>query len=172
MRISTLIFFLVFIFLFSCTQREEKPDNGSVIPLRERSAVNLSIMQLDERLSGADSLVFIFYNDPHGKDSLRYTRFYRQYATIDSALIQFVKANLLDSTTRFEKIKKCHSEGKIWCFKKGEIFQTIYFSSFSEDCSFLYIIRDGQFYYSGIPGEMTRKLGEIQKKAFEPGSVK
>ena len=169
MRLSGLIIFLVSSFVVSCSQADKKQvKDAQVISSPAIIDENLSLKQLDERLTEADSLVFIFYKDPQGKDSLRYTRFYKQYATVDTALIAFVKANLSDRTTRFERIIKCRSEGKIWCFKKGEIFQTIYFSSFSTDCSFLYIIKHGQFYYSSISAEMSAKLRKLRTVAIEP----
>lgn len=126
-----------------------------------------SILQLDERLNSADSLVFVFYKDPHGKDSLRYTRYYREYQSTDSATILGVINNLKDSTQRLEKIKNCHSEGKIWCFAKGNVFQTIYFSAQNKDCSFVYIIKNGQFYYSNISKELVTQLERLKPLAKE-----
>jgi len=168
MRVSTLLFLFLSSFLFSCTQADNNKADTLIVSTSEINSQNLSIIALDERLHAADSLVFVFYKDPQGKDSLRYTRFYKQYASIDTNLIKFVKDNLQDSTTRFEKIKNCRSEGKIWCFTKGEIFQTIYFSSFSSDCSFLYIIKNGQFYYSAISSAMSKNLNELETKAVDP----
>ena len=168
MKVSTLILCFASAFLLSCNQADSKKVNESSPLTVKNVEENLSILQLDERLIEADSLVFVFYKDPQGKDSLRYTRFYKQYATVDSSLVNFVKSNLKEPTTRLERIKKCRSEGKIWCFRKGEIFQTVYFSSFSDECSFLYIIKNGQFYYAGISNEMSKKLKELQAKALEP----
>ena len=168
MKVSTLILCFASAFLLSCNQADSKKVNESSPLTVKNVEENLSILQLDERLIEADSLVFVFYKDPQGKDSLRYTRFYKQYATVDSSLVNFVKSNLKEPTTRLERIKKCLSEGKIWCFRKGEIFQTVYFSSFSDECSFLYIIKNGQFYYAGISNEMSKKLKELQAKALEP----
>ena len=127
-----------------------------------------SILQLDKRLLAADSLVFVFYKDPHGKDSLRYTRYYTQYSSTNTALIRSVLQALNDSTERLERIKKCHSEGKIWCYRSGNIFQTIYFSAHNKDCSFVYIIKNGQFYYSKLAGNLAVKLAELKGLAKEP----
>lgn len=168
MKVTTLILCFASAFLLSCNQADSKKVNQSSPLTVNNVEEKLSILQLDERLIEADSLVFVFYKDPQGKDSLRYTRFYKQYATVDSSLVNFVKSNLTEPTTRFERIKKCRSEGKIWCFRKGEIFQTVYFSSFNDECSFLYIIKNGQFYYATISKEMSKKLKELQVKALEP----
>ncbi len=76
--------------------KEEKP----VIEINSLQGATGSIMQLDERLNGMDSLVFVFYKNPHGQDSLRYTRYYKEYHSTDTGLIQLVKHNLGDSTER------------------------------------------------------------------------
>lgn len=150
-------------------------NNGNDQPKKETTAIatthtsepgeGSAILQLDGRLHDTDSMVFVFYKDPHGKDSLRYTRYYSEYHSTDTAIIQLVKNNLLDSTQRLEKIKKCRSEGKIWCFAKGNVFQTIYFSAHSKDCSFVYIIKNGQFYYSDISNSLVKQLAELKRLA-------
>ena len=127
----------------------------------------VSIAALDSRLANADSVVMLFYNDPHGADSLRYTRYYTQYNSNDTALLGNLKASLTDATVKLEKIKNCRSEGKIWVFKQGQIFQTIYFSSKDAACSFLYIIKDGFFYYAAMPYGFAVQLKSLQKKAVE-----
>ena len=127
-----------------------------------------SIMQLDGRLKDVDSLVFIFYKDPHGTDSLRYTRFYKDFHSTDTALIALVQNSLHDSVERLERVRPCRSEGKIWCFRRGDIFQTIYFSAHNKDCSFVYIIKNGQFYYSKLAGNLATKLAELKGLAKEP----
>lgn len=144
-------------------------NNNKVIPSAEvADTVKLvSIKDLDVRLAGADSLAIVFYKDPHGTDSLRYTRYYTQYNSADTALLADLKTNLEASTVKLEKIKNCRSEGKIWVFRQGQVFQTIYFSSKDAACSFLYIIKDGFFYYSAMPYGFAVQLKSLQKKAIE-----
>lgn len=166
MKAHHFIFCLSAIF-FACNEGQQKPAQQEAKTQNHSVGDGSSILQLDERLQHADSLVFVFYKDPHGKDSLRYTRYYTQYSTTDAALIRIVIENLKDSTQRFEKIKQCHSEGKIWCFAKSEIFQTIYFSAHNKECSFVYIIKNGQFYYSDISSGLSKKLAELKPKASE-----
>lgn len=127
-----------------------------------------SILDLDERLNEMDSIVFVFYKDPHGSDSLRYTRYYREFHTTDSGLIGMVANNLKSETERLEKIKPCRSEGKIWCFSKGNIFQTIYFSAHKSTCSVVYIIKNGQFYYSALDSALALGISELKPQAREP----
>jgi len=126
-----------------------------------------AIMELDDRLNKTDSLVFVFYKDPHGKDSLRYTRYYKEFHSIDTGIIHLLKVNLKDSTQRLEKIKNCRSEGKIWCFTKGNVFQTIYFSAHNKECNFVYIIKNGQFYYSVMSIALANKLSDLKLLAKE-----
>lgn len=166
MKAHHLIFYLTVLF-FSCNEGQQKPALQEFTTEKPEVVEGSSILQLDERLQYADSLVFVFYKDPHGKDSLRYTRYYTQYSTTDAALIHFVQDNLKDSTQRLEKIKNCHSEGKIWCFAKSEVFQTIYFSAHNNECNFVYIIKNGQFYYSDIGSGLSKKLTELKPKSTE-----
>ena len=152
-------------------------NNGNDQPKKETTAIEATvatepgegsaILQLDERLKDTDSMVFVFYKDPHGKDSLRYTRYYSEYHSTDTGIIYLLKDNLKDSTQRLEKIKNCRSEGKIWCFTKGEVFQTIYFSAHNNNCSFVYIIKNGQFYYSDINDKLAAQLAALKPLAKE-----
>lgn len=151
--------------LFACNGNS---NNKPIVSAEVADTVQLvSIAKLDSRLASADSLVILFYKDPHGTDSLRYTRYYKQYNSTDSNLLADLKANLLASTVKLERIKNCRSEGKIWVFKQGQIFQTIFFSSKDAECSFLYIIKDGWFYYSAMPYGFAVQLKSLQKMAVE-----
>lgn len=129
-----------------------------------------SIASIDSSLAQADSMVFVFYNDPHGKDSLRYSRFYKEVHSTDAAMLKLVKQHLGLATERMEKVKPCRNEGKIWCFAGGEILQTIYFSASPQGCTYIYIIRNGQFYYSPLPLALAAALAEMKPKASAPAS--
>jgi len=164
---TTLLLLLLFT---ACNNGNDQPkkDVASIATtLASEPAEGAAIMQLDERLNEADSLVFVFYKDPHGKDSLRYTRYYSQFHSTDTGIIHLLKDNLKDSTQRLEKIKNCRSEGKIWCFTKGNVFQTIYFSAHNQQCSFVYIIKNGQFYYSDMSKNLANKLAGLKPLAKE-----
>ena len=169
MKIYHLLIYSFLLLAVACNSVPEKVSSSQqpTVTVAVDPVEGSPIIQLDERLAATDSMVFLFYKDPHGKDSLRYTRYYTQHSSTDTSVIQFVLQGLNDSTERFEKIKKCHSEGKIWCFRKGEIFQTIYFSAHNKDCSFVYIIKNGQFYYSDISKNLSAKLVELKPLALE-----
>jgi hypothetical protein len=119
-------------------------------------------------MNNADSLVFVFYDDPFGEDSLRYTRFYTQYQTRDAAIIRELLKNTALPVTKFEKIKACRSEGKIWLFSKGKVFQTIYVGYTRESCRFLYLVKDGYFYYLQLGDELAGLLSRLKTLARNP----
>jgi len=127
-------------------------------------------IELDNRLLAADSLVFVFYKDPYGDDSLRYTRFYTQLSTTDTTDISLLLQNLKQPFTKFENVKMCRSEGKIWCYAKGKVFQTIPFSTRCNDCCFIYLIKDGYFFYIKLDTALSERLSILKplSKSIEP----
>jgi len=125
------------------------------------------IAVLDPRVSGTDSAVFVFYTDPYMKDSLRYTRYYSSYGSRDQKHLSILLKALQDDTERMPKTKPCRSEGKIWCFREGEVIQTIYFSTRQPGCHHIYFIKNGLFYYSSMPADLETLLGSLKKEAVE-----
>ena len=140
------------ILCLGCNQQEPKKISTTLAPVNaaDNYSPATTILMLDERLNEVDSLVYVFYKDPLGKDSLRYTRYYTQHSSTDLKDIAAIKKQVSKPTKRLEKVRKCRSQGKVWCFSKGAIFQTLYFSDFGGTCSFLFFIKNGQFYYSDL----------------------
>ncbi len=155
MKYLITLFITTLFFTTACVQQKQSKEAATNVPpsVDDNCNASTTIVMLDERLNNMDSLVFVFYKDPLGKDSLRYTRFYTQHSTTINEAINILKAQINQPTERFEKVKKCRSEGKIWCFTKGEIFQTLYFSNFDKQCSFLFFIKNGQFYYCNLTND-------------------
>ncbi len=171
MRKAFLIVNCIYLIILSaCVEQRQEPVASHeqpaeiVMPADEKT----SILQVDERLVKADSLVIVFYKDPHGPDSLRYTRFYKQFSVTDTSFIRLLMSQLTGKATKLEKMRSCRSEGKIWCFSGGDIIQTIYFSNFSQECNFLYIIKHGFFYYSPLLPGFSKSLYAYKKYAKEP----
>lgn len=161
-KTTLLFFYFTLTVLCSCKSRQQqKVAAGAPV------AGPANIIELDARLLQADSVVLVFYKDPFGLDSLRYTRFYRQYNDADSGIIFSLKRNLQQAFTRQEKIRNCRSEGKIWVFSKGKIFQTVYFALERPDCRFLYIIKDGWFYYVDVQPSFSHQLQQLKPLAKE-----
>lgn len=141
-------------------------------PAKKNSEANSFVtatngIELDIRLNKADSLVFVFYKDPFGNDSLRYTRYYTHYATTDSTNISLLLQNLKKPFTKLEKVKNCRSEGKIWCYTNAGIFQTVYFSTRCDACCFIYIIKDGFFFYMKLDGPLANRLISLKTLSKE-----
>ncbi len=142
-------------------------------PVKEKSPVAANsfitasnALELDPRLVTADSLVFVFYKDPYMTDSLRYTRFYSQYASTDTMQVNQLLQNLAWKFKKQEKPRSCRNEGKIWCFAKGKVFQTIYFSTRCNGCCFLFLVKDGYFFYTDVKQSLVDMLKDLQLKAI------
>lgn len=125
-------------------------------------------LDLDERLKTADSLVIVFYKDPYGEDSLRYTRYYTQISITDTSGIGILQKQLAQQYTREENRRRCRGDGKVWCFTKGKIFQTLYFSTPCDNkCCYVYLIKDGFFYYTPISQAMLTWLKSLKPLTIE-----
>lgn len=160
-----LLLIIVTACLVACNQRKHNDVTPATISksVEDIYTPNTTILMLDERLNNLDSIVFVFYKDPLGKDSLRYTRYYTQYSTTKTTDISIAKAQINLPTQRLEKVRKCRSQGKVWCFSKGEIFQTLYFSDFESECSFMFFIKNGLFYYSNLTPSFKQAIDELKK---------
>ncbi len=158
--ISPSLLFFCFTVLVACTTngKKVKPENAKNIT---QDSIE-SIINIENKLQKLDSLVFVFYKDPLGKDSLRYTRFYTQFKTADTTNISFLEKQLEKKAALFSTIKKCRSIGKIWCFYKEDVIQTIYFSYSSDDCRHMYIIKNGLFYYVDIDDIFIEKMNNLK----------
>lgn len=122
--------------------KQENPE----VPQNPSSAI-----AADHRLADADSLVMVFYDDPFMADSLQYTRYYQQVSKTDSGGIRMLVDHFKQPVRIREKPLPCRNEGKIWMFREGKIFQTVYFACSKPGCSFLFFIKDGRFYFTA-PG--------------------
>lgn len=165
MKISvfTIATILSITFLFSCKNKDSH-ERG------KKENVILTAIDLDQRLKGVDSLVVVFYKDPYSEDSLRYTRYYSQTSVTSLKEIDILQKELVQSFAAQEKRRNCRGEGKIWCFTKGKIFQTLYFSTRCDDCCYTYLIKDGIFYYSRISDGMIAWLKDLKTLSKEPGN--
>ncbi len=147
--------------LLNCGNNQEKNQ-------KKKGKNYISALDLDERLHNADSIVLVFYKNPYGEDSLRYTRYYTQVSKTSRGAIDTLLQQLTASLGKQEKRRNCRGDGKIWCFAKGKIFQTVYFSIPCENnCCYLYLIKDGYFYYSAITPSFTNWLLSVKTLATE-----
>jgi hypothetical protein len=132
------------VYLFGCNS-ESKP--ASAVALHPSDPPELSALEVDPRLQEADSIIWVVYEHPFSKDSLSYTRYYHQQSITDSSFLHLMREQLQQKVAVREGPMPCRNEGKIWLFSRGRIFQTLYFAFSKADCSFLFYIKDGLFYF-------------------------
>jgi hypothetical protein len=119
-------------------------------------------------LHQADSVQILYFTDPFGKDSLRYTRFYKHYNTSAKEVVQPILKNLDQLFLLRTEVMKCRSEGKIFFFKGTQELKTVYFNTQGGDCAYMYFIKDGGFYYFPIQPETAALLQSLKPKAIKP----
>ena len=112
----------------------------------------------------SDSVEVLYYRKPF-TDKERYTRFFSSLVTKDTGFIQSLKSILLLPGVKEDSLRACMSEGKINIPLKGDAYQVVYFSREAMPCNYLYVIRDGQFYYYLLDEPVLQKLNELEKGA-------
>jgi hypothetical protein len=122
-------------------------------------------------LHQADSVQILFFTDPFGKDSLRYTRFFKHYNTSAADVVQPILKNLDQLFLLRTEVMKCRSEGKIFFFKGKQELKTVYFNTQANgDCAYMYFIKDGGFYYFRIQPQTAALLRKIKPQAVQPSA--
>jgi hypothetical protein len=122
-------------------------------------------------LHQADSVQILFFTDPFGKDSLRYTRFFKHYNTSAADVVQPILKNLDQLFLLRTEVIKCRSEGKIFFFKGTQELKTVYFNTQANgDCAYMYFIKDGGFYYFQVQPETAALLRKIKPQAVQPSA--
>lgn len=134
-------------------------------------------------LRGADSVQILFFTDPYGKDSLRYTRFFKHYNSGDTTIVNPLLQNLDKLFVLRNEVMNCRSEGKMFFFKGEQELKTVYFNTGenaaarvnkesatikNENCSFLYFIKDGGFYYVPVNAEIAAMLNKLKPMSKKP----
>ena len=131
-------------------------------------------------LHQADSVQILYFTDPFGKDSLRYTRFFKYYNTTATEVVQPILKNLDQLFLLRTEVMKCRSEGKIFFFKGTQELKTVYFNTqgasknpgettqANGNCAYMYFIKDGGFYYFPIQPETAALLQSLKPKAIKP----
>lgn len=164
--------------------------NQSGASIKENTGLDIA------NLRDADSVQVLFFTDPYGKDSLRYTRFFKHYNTSDTSVVNPLLNNLDRMFILRNEVMPCRSEGKLFFFKGEQELKTVYFNtqslvnvpsnfkpnsttqstssanSISQssdwDCAYMYFIKDGAFYYFPIQSATTELLLKLKPKAVKP----
>jgi hypothetical protein len=101
-------------------------------------------------------------------DSLRYSRYFTYVATSDSNFLHGLKNVFRQVPQILPEVRNCRSEGKVYLFRQAEPVKTVFFSSLSDDCRYLYFIKNGAFYYVKLSPEFEAWLKELRKSAVKP----
>lgn len=120
-------------------------------------------LSLEPMLANADSVQLLYFTNPFG-DSLRYTRYYTYYNAGDTALIHTL-INQMDTSFQVQPSPRtCRSNGKMFFYSNGKEAKTVYFATQGNDCSYLYYIKNGLFYYFTITASAEKLLKELKEK--------
>jgi hypothetical protein len=109
-----------------------------------------------------DSVELIFFKNPEN------TRFFTYLPVTDK---EFINDLVDDLDGEVQSENPCVKEGKIYCFKKGQIYNTVFFAYTDPKCSFLRYIKDGKMYYFPLSETVKKKLIDYKKMAAEPVSA-
>jgi hypothetical protein len=118
--------------------------------------------KLMPEVSETDSVEVIFFKDPENQ------RFFTYLRVTDKKFIYDLVTDLSDEV---QPENSCIKEGKIYCFKNGQIFNTVYFAYTDTKCSFLRYIKNGNLYCFPISEKTKKKLSDYKKTATEPVSA-
>ncbi len=127
---------LLLLIAFACKQ---KPSGLDIMPL----------------MRSMDSVEVLFFKEP-GND-----RYFTYYPTTEKSLIEALKEDISVSSVPGEQ---CSKNGKIYCFSKGSVFNTIYFST-EENCRQLRFIVNGNLYQFPMSDETNKILTEYKSRA-------
>lgn len=158
------------LFIIGCGSDSESPstkaivsDTSSISTLKYKTA-----LQVEPLLANTDSVQMLFYSNPDG-DSLRYTRFFSHISSKDAEFIRLLVQQAAEVAEERNEVRDCRSEGKIYLFSKGEPVKTIYFSTLADKCSFLYLIKNGYFYYLPLSEPLKSALLKNKESAKKEG---
>jgi hypothetical protein len=109
-----------------------------------------------------DSIELIYFRTP---DSVRY------FTYLPLTDEEFIREIVEDVTGEVQEENPCSKEGKIYCFRKGQIFNTIFFAYTTEDCSLFRYIKNGNLYHFKMSKDVKEKLAKFKSFAREPQSA-
>jgi hypothetical protein len=171
---TSVLTILIAIGIASCgTNANEESNNNAPVEDANVAYYNsirhLTGLQFQPRVQRVDSVQIVYYKNPDG-DAKRYARFYTEYNSNDTALINALKKSIDKHFVRIEKVKDCRNEGKFHFFSAGNPMQTIYFANRGDSCNHLYFIQDGWFFYMDMDSATARLLKHYKSKAKTPRS--
>lgn len=115
--------------------------------------------ELMPEMALTDSVQIIYFKSPDEQ------RFFTYANATDKLFIQAFINDLLATTTQE---KSCLKEGKIYCYKNGEIFNTVFFAYLDKDCVVLRYIKNGNLFYFEMSDGVKRHLQNYKSTSLEP----
>lgn len=106
-----------------------------------------------------DSVQIIYFKSPDEP------RFFTYTSVNDKSFISSLVNDVMGET---QSENPCVKEGKIYCYKKGEIFNTIFFAYRDNECTFLRYIKNGNLYYFEMSKEVKEYLQRNKLLSLEP----
>ncbi|HSC54852.1 MAG TPA: hypothetical protein VLC98_14565 [Phnomibacter sp.] len=145
----------------------EKSQDGKPKPAKTDSIDLITTgTKLVPAFAQMDSIAILFYKDPFGADEERYTRYYTLFTSHTDSVIGRVQQNM-DLPFTEDSLRNCRSEGKMYCFSKGKVVQTVYFNTLQQNCTQLYFIHEGRYYYFKPLQSLILQLASLKKQARE-----
>jgi hypothetical protein len=112
-------------------------------------------------LAACDSASVMYYHEP-GKP-----RFFNMTKVFDKKIITAIAGNVNDKLITGKD--SCATQGKIYCYGKGDAVYVVYFTS-EPDCMTISFIKTGEKYFVRMNEDTKKMLDGLQKKAKEPVS--
>ena len=122
----------------------------------EKSRTGLDLMP---EMVHTDSVQIIYFKTP--EDPRYFT-----YTSVNDA--DFIGPLVKDVTAETIPENNCMKEGKIYCYKNGEIFNTIFFAYLDDACPILRYIKNGNLYYFPMSTKVKAGLERYNAIAKEP----
>lgn len=132
-----------------------------IIILAGCSEKKITGKELMPEMLDTDSLVIIYFKSPQE------TRYFT-YVPVNND--ELIKQLVNDATAEVTSENPCLKDGKIYCYRRGEIFNTIFFGYLDDECTILRYIKNGNLYHFSMSDRTKSFLQEYRGKAIEPSS--
>lgn len=130
----------------------------AVVACKSKPAV-VTGEQLMPDMKLTDSVELIYFKQPENQ------RWYTYLPLTDKS---FIDALVNDVSGPVQAETQCPKDGKIYCFKNGQVFNTIFFGYPDDKCNFLRYIKNGVVYHFPLSATVKKKLNEYKQLAKEP----
>ncbi|MRG47756.1 hypothetical protein GFS24_21715 [Chitinophaga sp. SYP-B3965] len=148
---------LLLAIFWSCGQ----PSDNKTSESKDTLAVerfDKEVLKMFPETADVDSLAILYFTD---KVKFRY---YTYYATGDKGIINALYKNLETVTVSPDT---CTKDGTIYCYVKGNVYNSIYFN-ITDPCAYISMIGNGRLHRYKISEDLKAQLLDLKSKAVEP----